>query len=167
MTHTQQPSFLKIAGEHSGSAADRYAESVKLPRYEKKCKAHGLKFVPMVVSCFGAWCSQANPVFSFISKAAAHRRSWHPDLATIFLRQRLSVALQRQNALTLAKHYCVSDLEGWGPVPFTCGSGRQICRRCCLVGPPKSHGSPTPYQETPPRFLPTHKSRIIRFEDQH
>ena len=96
VTHTQQPSFLKIAGEHSGSAADRYAESVKLPRYEKKCKAHGLKFVPMVVSCFGAWCSQANPVFSFISKAAAHRRSWHPDLATIFLRQRLSVALQRR-----------------------------------------------------------------------
>ena len=71
----------------------------------------------MVVSCFGAWCSQANPVFSFISKAAAHRRSWHPDLATIFLRQRLSVALQRQNALTLAKHYCVSDLEGCGPDP--------------------------------------------------
>ena len=42
VTHTQQPSFLKIACEHSGSAADRYAASLKLPRYEKIYKAQGL-----------------------------------------------------------------------------------------------------------------------------
>ena len=103
VTHTQQPLSLECASVTTG-AAGRYEESVKAPRYMEECKENGLNFIPMVVEVFGAWGFKSAPVFSFVSRAVALHQNLDEERSDSYLRQALSVTLQRYNANTLLKH---------------------------------------------------------------
>ena len=116
VTHSQQPLTLHRAGMKTGAAAADYEARVKIPRYGKACEENGLNFVPMVVETYGAWGPASKPVFSFISKAAAHARLANPDIALGYLQQSLSVTLQRYNALSILKHHVGQDLENIHPM---------------------------------------------------
>jgi len=117
VTNTQQPKNLKRAGEVSATAADDYATSVKIPTYRNECKANGLDFVPMVVEVFGAWGSAAKPVIDFISKAVANNKNKDQDQVDSFLRQAVSVTLQRYNVAALLRRSDPECLVLDGPVP--------------------------------------------------
>lgn len=119
VTHPQQTVTLIRAGVESGSAAARYEEAVKLPRYLQECAANALDFIPMVVETFGTWGKLADPVLSFIARAAAFNSKNDEDKTESFLRAALSVTLMRYNANTLIKHRNPLSPTVDGPVPAT------------------------------------------------
>ena len=95
----------------TGAAAADYEKKIKIPRYREACKNNNLSFVPMVVDSFGSWGPSSKPVFKYVSKTAALTRLANTDIAARYLRQTLSVTLQRYNALSILKHYVSPDLE--------------------------------------------------------
>ena len=104
VTHPLQTKTLNRAGVSQGAAADDYADSVKVDRYEAKCDVENLSFVPMVVEVFGAWGKRARPVLEFLARAVAFNKSIDQDRASVFLGQALSVTLQRHNVRALPRH---------------------------------------------------------------
>ena len=104
MTHPLQTKTLNRAGVSQGAAADDYADSVKVDRYEAKCDVENLSFVPMVVEVFGAWGKRARPVLEFLARAVAFNKSIDQDRASVFLGQALCVTLQRHNVRALLRH---------------------------------------------------------------
>ena len=93
----------------SGAAAADYEQSVKLPRYQEQCEKQNLDFVPMVVEVFGAWGPCSAPVLKLVARAMAQRKLLDEDRSDAYIRQALSVTLQRYNVRTLLKHI---DLAG-------------------------------------------------------
>jgi hypothetical protein len=104
VTHPLQTKTLNRAGVSQGAAADDYADSVKVDKYEAKCDAENLSFVPMVVEVFGAWGKRARPVLEFLARAVAFNMSIDQDRASVFLGQALCVTLQRHNVRALLRH---------------------------------------------------------------
>ena len=122
--HNQQSKYIKKASVESGAAATGYEESVKMPRYLAECTRNKLNFIPMVVEVFGAWGKSARPVMENVARAVSSTSVFDEEKAQCYLRQGLSVVLQRQNARTLLKFFdpslpCVSD-----PVPAPQDSGQ-------------------------------------------
>jgi len=75
VTHPQQPSTLKRAGEVCGYSANEYAETVKEAKFGGQCTAAGVVLVPMVVETFGRWDSRADEVFAFVTKGSGAGRA--------------------------------------------------------------------------------------------
>jgi hypothetical protein len=101
VTHPQQPSTLKRAGEVCGYSANEYAETVKEAKFGGQCTAAGVVLVPMVVETFGRWDSRADEVFAFVAKGSGARAGAGTERAASFLRRSLAVCLQRCNVHTL------------------------------------------------------------------
>ena len=116
--NSQQPKYILKAGVMTGAAAADYEKKIKIPRYREACKNNNLSFVPMVVDSFGSWGPSSKPVFKYVSKTAALTRLANTDIAARYLRQTLSVTLQRYNALSILKHYVSPDLEFPSPPGF-------------------------------------------------
>ena len=117
VTHPQQPTTIDRAGEETAAAATLYESKVKLPRYESECLANKLNFIPMVVEAFGAWGEKSEPVFKFVSRAAALCHSADEDKTLGYVRAAMSVVLQRHNANMLVKHRDPESPVVDGPVP--------------------------------------------------
>ena len=109
VTNTLQPKTLSRACVVSGAAAADYEQTVKLPRYKEQCEKQNLDFVPMVVEAYGAWGPCSTPILRFVSRSLAHRKLLDEDRAAGYVRQALSITLQRYNVRTLLKHI---DLAG-------------------------------------------------------
>ena len=109
--NSQQLKYIHKAGVMTGAATTDYERKVKFPRYSDACADNDLSFIPMVVDSFGSWGPSSKPVFTYISKTAALNRLANTDIAECYLRQTLSVTLQRYNALSILKHYVSPSLD--------------------------------------------------------
>jgi hypothetical protein len=91
---TLAPSHLPSSATQAGSAAAR-AEAAKTLKYAALATTH--VFVPLAFETLGAWGAEAN---AFVSELGRRMRAVTGDpRETAFLRQRLSVAIQRGNAI--------------------------------------------------------------------
>ena len=79
------------------------AKKAKFPKYLEDCKRNDQNYAPMVVEVFGAWGQVSKPILRFVAWKAAFAKAADPDRRMGYLRQGLSVALQRQNAISLLK----------------------------------------------------------------
>ena len=72
------------------------------------CQAQGITFIPMVMEAVGgSWGSVARGVWSALAKtsALASGELQTESTCAIFLRQRLSMTLHRENARACAKRF--------------------------------------------------------------
>lgn len=86
-------SHVQSSSTHAGSAAAA-AESKKIQKYADII--NGVDFVPVAIETSGVWGQQALELVSDIGRRIA--AVTHESRSTMFLRQRLSVAVQRGNA---------------------------------------------------------------------
>ena len=74
---------------------------------EALCTQQGLNFIPMVIeSHAGGWGSAARQTLAFISKSIAASLNENPELASLWLAQRLSISLHRETARAILKRCC-------------------------------------------------------------
>ena len=93
---TLAPSHVKKSAVEAGSAA-KTAEGVKLTKYATLTAAH--HFVPIAIETLGAWGPSG---LSFINELGKKITVAFGDpRATAFLKQRLSLAVQRGNAASV------------------------------------------------------------------
>ena len=91
---TLAPSHLATTAIHAGSAAEKAAVA-KIRKYTSLLSTH--IFLPLAFETLGAWGTQAT---SFISELGRRLSAITGDVReTSYLRQRLSVAIQRGNAI--------------------------------------------------------------------
>ena len=101
---TLAPSYVHRSALESGAAA-ALAESKKRAKYTNLATVH--EFVPVVIETLGSWGSAGaafvNEVGRRITAASGEQR------ATSFLKQRLSMAVQRGNAAAILGTFAASD----------------------------------------------------------
>jgi len=90
------PSHINKSSLAAGSAASE-AEARKSEKYSELSVAH--TFVPIAVETFGAWGPEAT---NFLSELGRRIATFTGDpRSTVYLKQRIDVALQRGNAASV------------------------------------------------------------------
>ena len=108
---TVAPTHLVISSQASGSAA-LAAESLKRIKYAGLVASHA--FVPVAIETLGSWGPEASVLVSEIGRRLEMTQG--EPRATSFLRQRISIAMQRGNAVSV-----LGTLE---EVPLLCEENR-------------------------------------------
>jgi hypothetical protein len=93
--HPSCASYLHIAHERAGAANE--CERKKVKKYEPMTNQY--IFAPIAIETFGAYGSQARSFIGDISRRTTLRTG--DRKAGIYIRQRLSIAIQRGNSKTL------------------------------------------------------------------
>ncbi len=93
-----QRRFLADAGVISRAAAAAYSDT-KAERHDcaAACRAHGIRFVPLVTDAFGGWAPEAAAVIGDIARAQAARSGADPALTLAHAHEALSATLWRGN----------------------------------------------------------------------
>ena len=91
--NTYAQSYVLATSRHAGSAAAG-AEQTKMVKYSDM--SSGLDFVPVAIETSGVWGEQALSLVTEIGRRIAELT--RDPRSTVFLRQRISVAVQRGNA---------------------------------------------------------------------
>jgi hypothetical protein len=92
-----QVSLLSYAAE-TPLAAAAHRESQKKEKYIQDCMAQGIQFYPVALETFGAIGPDSLVFLRKLANIWGAARSYKKSQATVFLFQRLAVALQRGNA---------------------------------------------------------------------
>ena len=80
---------------HTGAAATAYAQHKELHLdTAQACAAQGVKFMPMVAECTGAWAPEALKVLKHVAHAAAPHSGEEPAVCYGLLLQELAVAIR-------------------------------------------------------------------------
>ena len=84
--HTLQ---MALDGEHGV----RSAFNIKMSKYDERCAAEGITFIPLAVDSFGGWHGAALDVFSKLGRQLSRSRQLgkEEEEVTRKLRQRLSI----------------------------------------------------------------------------
>jgi len=92
--------YVQGAAVVSLSAAAAYADrKAGMEQTERRCRERGVRFVPLVVETFGAWCEESRQIIQQIAGLGVPRQEGSvPQDAVRLLFQRLSVELVRSNA---------------------------------------------------------------------
>ena len=93
---TLAPSHFHATAIRAGAAAEK-AASAKTTKYSSILSSH--HFIPVAIETFGAYCLQARQFVSDLGRRLAVA-SGNPREVT-FLRQRLSIAVQRGNTIAV------------------------------------------------------------------
>ncbi len=81
---------------------EQYKKSYK--DTERLCRDRGFAFCPMIAEAHsGAWSPAARKMFDFMTQRAAEALSVTPEVESLRFAQRLSIALQRENARAIAR----------------------------------------------------------------
>ena len=72
-----------------------------MSKYDDRCAAEGITFIPLAVESFGGWHGAALDVFSKLGRQLARQLGKEEEEVTRQLRQRLSVILTRDNVALL------------------------------------------------------------------
>lgn len=141
--------YLHGAANASGYAATAYADrKANIEQTERRCREKGVKFVPLVVESFGAWCDESRQVIQQIAGLGAPREEGSlPQDAIRFLFQRLSIELVRSNAQSLLNRNVVVSDTG---CPLREAALREVC---CLAAELSTPALPTPAPAVPPSHL--------------
>ena len=89
--HSDRRPWLQ-ASRHTGAAAAAYAQHKELHLdTAQACAAQGVKFMPMVAECTGAWAPEALKVLKHVAHAAAPHSGEEPAVCYGLLLQELAV----------------------------------------------------------------------------
>lgn len=88
--HTLQ---MALDGEHGV----RSAFNIKMSKYDERCTAEGITFIPLAVDSFGGWHGAALDVFSKLARQLFRQLGKEEEEVTRQLMQRLSIILARDN----------------------------------------------------------------------
>lgn len=125
--------------------ADRKASSEQT---ERRCRERGVRFVPLVVETFGAWCDESRQAIQKIAGLGVPRQEGSaPQDAVRTLFQRLSVELVRSNAQMLLNRNAVVSDTG---CPLREAALRQVSYLASELRIESLVSSPTPALPPPP-----------------
>jgi len=105
---TLAPSHLRQSCQSAGSAAT-LAESLKLTKYSEIASSGEYIFAPLAVETLGVWGGSATALCEEIGRRAAQLSG--DSRSTTFLKQRLSLAVQRGNAASVAGTHPQGDIN--------------------------------------------------------
>ena len=86
---------------NDGESAVEHANRGKMRKYEERCAAKGLVFVPLAVDTFGGWHSSALPILAKLGRQVASNTGREGQEVVRHLHQRLAVLLVRDNVAML------------------------------------------------------------------
>ena len=86
---------------NDGESAVEHAHRGKMRKYEERCAAEGLVFVPLAVDTFGGWHCSALPILAKLGRQVASNTGREGQEVVRHLRQRLAVLLVRDNVAML------------------------------------------------------------------
>ena len=102
-----------------GESGVRHAFNAKMAKYDDRCAAEGICFIPLAVDTFGGWQGAALDVLVKLGRQLARQLGKEEEEVTRQLRRRLSVLLTRDNvamlgsrAPTLPPASVDGDIEG-------------------------------------------------------
>jgi len=104
--NTFAQSYLHATSRHAGAAAAE-AELKKQEKYSDLCS--GVDFVPFAIKTSGVWGDQAMHLITELGRRTAEVT--HDPRSTAFLRQRISVAVQRGNAVCINSSLLTNSLS--------------------------------------------------------
>ena len=73
------------------------AFNIKMSKYDERCTAEGITFIPLAVDSFGGWHGAALDVFSKLARQLFRQLGKEEEEVTRQLMQRLSIILARDN----------------------------------------------------------------------
>ena len=71
--------------------------NIKMSKYDERCTAEGITFIPLAVDSFGGWHGAALDVFSKLARQLFRQLGKEEEEVTRQLMQRLSIILARDN----------------------------------------------------------------------
>ena len=84
-----------------GEGGVRHAFNAKMAKYDDRCAAEAITFIPLAVDTFGGWHGAALDVITKLGRQLARQLGKEEEEVTRQLRQRLSVLLTRDNVSML------------------------------------------------------------------
>ena len=84
-----------------GDGGVRHAFNAKMAKYDDRCAAEAISFIPLAVDTFGGWHEAALDVIAKLGRQLARHTVKEEEDVTRQLRQRLSVLLTRDNMAML------------------------------------------------------------------
>lgn len=94
---TLAPSYLHLSCNGAGKVAEK-AANVKLNKY-KKLLDQNYTILPFAVETLGPWCVEAIKFIDIFGNLIQERTC--EDKAKVYLKQRISIAIQRSNAASV------------------------------------------------------------------
>ena len=86
---------------NDGEHGVRHAYNNKMSKYDDRCSAEGITFIPLAVDSFGGWHGAALDVFTKLGRQLSRQLGKEEEEVTRQLRQRLSVILTRDSVAML------------------------------------------------------------------
>ena len=112
VTSGLQSALLELTATDGTAATDRYAErKITYLNTAEQCKESALQSMPFVVEADGSLGREARTIVAKLARDTAKRTGEAPSIRTEWATQALSVALQRANAVAIARRAC-------GPLPL-------------------------------------------------
>ena len=84
-----------------GESGVRHAYNAKMAKYDDRCSAEGIAFVPMAVDTFGGWHGAALDVLQKLGRQVARQVGKEEEDGVRQLRQRVSILLTTDNVAML------------------------------------------------------------------
>jgi len=92
---------------------------------ERRCREKGVRYVPMVVETFGAWCAESRQTIQQIAGLAPTFEGTRPEDAVRLCFQQLSIELMRTNAQAIIDRYQAASV---GKPTLREGARRDVAR---------------------------------------
>ena len=88
-----------------GDSAVEHAHKAKLRKYEERCDAEAISFLPLAVDTFGGWHKVGLKTITRLGRQLARNLGKDEDEVVRHLRQRLGVLIVRDNAAMMASRH--------------------------------------------------------------
>ena len=99
-----QQALVARASEEGDSAVE-HAHKAKLRKYEERCDAEAISFLPLAVDTFGGWHKVGLKTITRLGRQLARNLGKDEDEVVRHLRQRLGVLIVRDNAAMMASRH--------------------------------------------------------------
>ena len=96
---------LVVRTSEEGDSAVAHAHKEKLRKYEARCSAEAITFLPLAVDTFGGWHKVGLKTITRLGRQLARNLGKDEDEVVRHLRQRLGVLIARDNAAMMASRH--------------------------------------------------------------
>ena len=97
--------LMVVRTSEEGDSAVAHAHKEKLRKYEARCSAEAITFLPLAVDTFGGWHKVGLKTITRLGRQLARNLGKDEDEVVRHLRQRLGVLIVRDNvAMTTSRH---------------------------------------------------------------
>ena len=100
MVNPLQAALVQRASQEGGSAVE-HAHRSKCLKYEERCAAEGITFLPLAVDTLGGWHPAALDTINRLGRQVARNVGREDQEVVRHLRQRLAVLMVRDNVAML------------------------------------------------------------------